>query len=295
MDNDIPKAPCLVCGGEAHRLLLCSGDDQLFQCLSCSFVSQDPSKKDASPSFQHYYDIFNDINLWTKSREKLFHHFLNEIERRTPGRRLLDVGAGMGYLVSLAKRRGWEAIGIDLSEKACRLAQELYGVTVFQETLATFPQEQDLFDALVFLDSLYYSSDPGGQLKHAAGLLRKGGIVALRVTNVQFHLWAFRLLQGFGPLLRLIGMKKLFVFHLCLFSPKTIGILLERCGYGEIKVSNSPLTTGDPYGLMKGMGVMGQGLKSFAFFIITLIAWVSWGKVLMAPSLEVYARKLGHV
>ena len=292
MDKTNPKVPCLICGEQNHRLLLRLTDGELLQCLSCSFVFQGPFEETHETlSFEKYYDLFSDVNIWTKSRKKLFHHFLHEIEKRVEGRRLLDAGAGIGYFVHLAKKQGWDALGVDLSEKACHLANDLFGATVLQGTMSTLRKEQDPFDALVFLDSLYYSRNPSRDLKEAYSLLRSKGIVALRLTNVHFHFLTYRIFQWFGPLLRWSGVEKLFVFHFCLFSPKTIRILLEKCGYHEVKVWNSPLTSGDPYDLMKGLGSFGVWAKSFIFFIISVIAWGSRGKILIGPSLEVYARK----
>lgn len=291
MENST-KFSCPVCGHSTVRALSFVKEEKLTQCLSCLFVGLDPfDKKYDASVFHEYYDVFGDIDLWTKSRENLFRHFLCEIGKRVEGRKLFDAGAGIGYFLYLAKEHGWEGMGVDLSEKACRTASRLYNVSVTQQPVTAFPKEKGPFDAVVFLDSLYYSRDPYQELKVVHALLREGGIVALRVTNVYFHLWAYRIFYGFKPLWHLLGVKKIFVFHFCLFSPRTIRILLQRCGYRDITVRNSPLTTGDPYQLIRGLGHAGLWLKSFIFFMIRIISYGTGGSVLLGPSLEVYARR----
>ena len=60
--------------------------------------------------------------------EAKFDRVIERVERQRPPGRLLDVGAGPGFMVSAARARGWDAEGIDLNPWAVAHARDVIGV-----------------------------------------------------------------------------------------------------------------------------------------------------------------------
>jgi len=52
-----------------------------------------------------------------------YHIFLDHLNIK-PGRKLLDIGCGTGYLLKEADIRGLETYGIDISEEAVKIAKK---------------------------------------------------------------------------------------------------------------------------------------------------------------------------
>lgn len=96
----------------------------------------------------------------------------------TPGR-LLDVGAGPGFMVAAAQERGWDAVGVDVNPWAARYGREELGVEVREQTLeaAAFPDES--FVAITMLDLIEHVPDPGALVAEAARVTAPGGALAV--------------------------------------------------------------------------------------------------------------------
>jgi SAM-dependent methyltransferase len=122
---------------------------------------------------------------------------LELLERYHVRGRLLDVGCAAGYFVDEARRRGWEAEGVELSMTMVGHARSL-GVAVQQGSFADSKLPEASFDAVTMWDYVEHSTDPVGDLRGASVLLRAGGIVALstgdaaslaaRLTGSRWHL-----------------------------------------------------------------------------------------------------------
>jgi 2-polyprenyl-6-hydroxyphenyl methylase / 3-demethylubiquinone-9 3-methyltransferase len=101
------------------------------------------------------------------------------------GARVLDVGCGGGILTEAMARRGAQVTGIDLSDKALRVA-ELHlhesGLAVRYEKAAV----EDLsgeFDVVTCMELLEHVPDPASMVAACARLVRPGGGVFFSTIN----------------------------------------------------------------------------------------------------------------
>ena len=101
------------------------------------------------------------------------------------GARVLDVGCGGGILTEAMARRGAQVTGIDLSDKALRVA-ELHlhesGLAVRYEKAAV----EDLsgeFDLVTCMELLEHVPDPASMVAACARLVRPGGRVFFSTIN----------------------------------------------------------------------------------------------------------------
>jgi 2-polyprenyl-6-hydroxyphenyl methylase/3-demethylubiquinone-9 3-methyltransferase len=105
------------------------------------------------------------------------------------GSSVLDVGCGGGILAEAMARRGARVTGIDLSEKALRVAQlhllesrlSIEYLSISAEDLAE-PQAGK-FDVVTCMELLEHVPDPAGMVAACARLVRPGGQVFFSTIN----------------------------------------------------------------------------------------------------------------
>ncbi len=125
-----------------------------------------------------------------KSFQILMRWFKQEIDGRSQSLRVVDMGAGVGWLAGrLAMEAGEqvELVALDLSRDdafglgaAGRLRQELeIPLTLVQGDIERPPFQPKSVDLLIYNASLHYAGDVGACLASAATLLRPGGVVVI--------------------------------------------------------------------------------------------------------------------
>ncbi|HUN92875.1 MAG TPA: bifunctional 2-polyprenyl-6-hydroxyphenol methylase/3-demethylubiquinol 3-O-methyltransferase UbiG [Burkholderiaceae bacterium] len=116
---------------------------------------------------------------------------LDWIDRLAPlaGRRVVDVGCGGGILSESMHQRGAEVTGIDLSEKALRVAQ-LHALETGSPVAYRCVSAEDLaaeapgrFDVVTCMEMLEHVPDPARTVRACAQLARPGGTVFFSTIN----------------------------------------------------------------------------------------------------------------
>lgn len=99
------------------------------------------------------------------------------------GGRVLDAGAGRGRFVAAARRAGFDAFGIEPSDRGIAAAAAL-GVPVQQATVASAAIAEHSVDAVSLWHVLEHLEDPGAALDRIRGWLRPQGVVLIGVPNL---------------------------------------------------------------------------------------------------------------
>lgn len=99
-------------------------------------------------------------------------------------RRVLDVGAGLGYFSELASRMGWESVGVEPSRHRCAHARSI-GCEIYEGTLDEAIAAGGIgnFDAIHASEVLEHIRDPLSMLISMRNLLRPGGALCVVVPN----------------------------------------------------------------------------------------------------------------
>ncbi|RZJ67949.1 MAG: class I SAM-dependent methyltransferase [Flavobacterium sp.] len=92
---------------------------------------------------------------------------------------LLDIGAGTGDFLAVAKSDGWKVSGIEPSEKAKSIAVSK-GVS-FSDATETYPAKS--FDAITMWHVLEHVPNPSQQLAELKRLLKPNGVILIAVPN----------------------------------------------------------------------------------------------------------------
>ncbi|MBZ2206748.1 bifunctional 2-polyprenyl-6-hydroxyphenol methylase/3-demethylubiquinol 3-O-methyltransferase UbiG [Massilia soli] len=116
---------------------------------------------------------------------------LEWINARAPlrGKKVIDIGCGGGILAESMARKGADVTGIDLSEKALKVA-DLHSleseVSVRYKHIAAeemAAQEPGQYDVVTCMEMLEHVPDPSSIVRAAAALVKPGGLVFFSTLN----------------------------------------------------------------------------------------------------------------
>jgi SAM-dependent methyltransferase len=151
---------------------------ELLACLECGAVHQ-PALPTHPELVELYRDMADDAYLTEETgRRATAGRLLDRIGELVPSGRLLDVGCGHGLLLDEARRRGYDAVGLELSRAATRHAREVLGLDVREVALEDF-EEPGGFDVVVLADVLEHLDDPIAGVERCVALLREHGVLCV--------------------------------------------------------------------------------------------------------------------
>lgn len=193
--DKVTKDTCLLCGRvetkpvyEFSRADIPAHFDvrNIVQCIHCGFTFIKPMPPDGyfqdiygDDYWQSYQESVGEPDIHTRldefleiSRERI--NFLQEF--KTTGR-FLDAGCSMGFLVKAAQDAGFEAYGLDLSEKTLEEGRRWYGVNLWRGTIENYPNEQ--FDVIVSYNTIEHVIHPDRMISEMKRRLAPGGIIVI--------------------------------------------------------------------------------------------------------------------
>ncbi len=109
-------------------------------------------------------------------------YVLRRLERYSERPRILDVGAGNGYFVFLARSElGTEADGIEISQSETLYARTMFGIDFIGSELQSVPAER--YDVVGSFNVLEHVFDPASLLGQMNDRVAPGGHLALTTPN----------------------------------------------------------------------------------------------------------------
>ena len=191
-------------------------------CRSCGTVFNNPIPTDEELTQFYSKDYRKDYKSVSVPKKK---HSLRAFERAQRffdmnEERLsnitscLDVGAGGGEFLSLAKQRGWDAKGIEPNEGYAKSAKDFYDVDIFCGMMNETDYPEKSFDLIRLNHVLEHINTPVEFLNRLRDWLKDDGILYVEVPDIR----AYAAVKTKG---------KIFHYgHIFNFSPWT----LQGCG-----------------------------------------------------------------
>lgn len=222
---------CILCNGTKLHSLDEFKECGLVKCDSCSFVFSKfiPSKKDLIDYYSGNYDRTSYFSPITRKRyEELLDKF--ESYRRT--NKILDIGCGYGFFLEVAKERGWEVYGVEITQKAVDTCEEK-GINMFMGDISEVSFDEDSFDVVVSIEVIEHLNDPNTFLSKSYSLLRKGGLMYVTTPNFNSYL-RHQLKADYDVIC--------YPNHLSYFSVKTLKRAFVQNGFKKQKIKTTGMS-----------------------------------------------------
>jgi 2-polyprenyl-3-methyl-5-hydroxy-6-metoxy-1,4-benzoquinol methylase len=146
--------------------------------------------------------------------------FLAHLPYMGNGRRLLDVGCGVGSALLWARERGWDTVGVEMDAEAVEVARSS-GLQVLEGTVESADLANQYFDAISLSQVLEHTFSPTNVLIRCRHLLRPGGVLLVAVPNFASYFRAT--MNEAWPSLELPR-------HLYHFDERTLEKIALKCG-----------------------------------------------------------------
>jgi len=186
---------CLLCQIPLEKYLHKNGY-WIYRCPNCH-LGQTDLKRDYTKFVKEFYSegyyegdptrsAYSDYELDKPLIVKNMHKFLAFISGRKPSGKLLDVGCAFGYVVEIAKLRGYDAYGFDPSSFAAGKASALVGKNRIQEgTIQEVTYPKASFDVITMFDVFEHLQEPLADMKKLATLLKPDGIIIIATGDTR--------------------------------------------------------------------------------------------------------------
>ncbi len=238
---DLEYVFCPLCGTDNYREVYKEhGLLGIVRCLGCGLIYVNPRLKE--PQKNYWGDIdsyFREAKLLFEGRAR--HHRdpnyaqdLDLISEYKPSGNFLDVGTNMGFFLKQAKNRGWSAYGLEPSPSLSELARKHLGLNVKTAYLENAGFENSFFDVITMTDVFEHMPQPEKALTEARRVLKKDGIIFIKVPNGLFNILKLSLLKLTGKL------KEYDIFdsteHVVHYSQKTLSSMLKKFGFQILRI-----------------------------------------------------------
>lgn len=142
----------------------------------------------------------NDIKEWYNERHRTLKEnawrpyeaypiFLDYLNVKS-GNKLLDVGCGVGYLLKAAEQRGLQTYGVDISDEAIKITNNISRnsvVSVNNGECLKF--ENETFDYVTCIGALEHFLDMPKALQEIKRVSKKDATILIVVPNIDYFFW----------------------------------------------------------------------------------------------------------
>ncbi|MFA5062254.1 MAG: class I SAM-dependent methyltransferase [Patescibacteria group bacterium] len=234
---------------------------EIVRCPRCNLMAVVNAGEDLSKCYTEGYfkgdttlDGYMDYDLDKEVSRKTYINILDILSDHLQKQNdisLFEVGCATGFFMDLARGRGWQTEGMDISDYAAAKAVEK-GLSVTAGSFENFLPAKK-YHAVVMQDLIEHVKDPVGVIKKAGEMLEQNGLLTLTTPDAG-SLWA-----------RVMG-KRWHAFvppqHLFYFSATNISKMLEKSGFKIIYASHHGKWFTVPYILRLLYSWTGAGMFS---------------------------------
>ena len=231
---------CLLCG-EVTQTKLAGVFDTRFGikstydiacCPNCGLEQTEstPTSAELKVLYEEYYNFGGGRSVYTDLRARFYASKLYDFWLAIDGDiafhairgsgKLLDIGCNEGRGLSLYVKNGFSAEGLELNQKAAKVARAM-GFVVYSELLSDF-EPAEMYDVVVLSNVLEHSLNPTGMLRDVRRVLKPGGQVWISCPNAKSWLRSV-----FGK----FWVNWHVPFHIVHFSTRTLERMLQDVGF----------------------------------------------------------------
>lgn len=166
-----------------------------------------------------------------RSEIGVYARVLTLLERHKPTKgKLLDGGCARGILLDMARKQGWDVLGIEVSPFLAESARNNFGLDVLTSTIEEAVLPENTFDAAILWDVIEHPLSPAAMIRKMNSLIKPGGTLVIFTQNNN------SLMVRLGELMGRIGISTFLYhlydnYHLFFFTEKTLRKCLGDSGF----------------------------------------------------------------
>ena len=283
--EDHERTLCPLCGSASERLLFEVRDTmfnqpgryRLVECACCSmrFLNPRPTMAALARHYPDNYLCYTNFESehwllrWAFGRlqQDQARRRLRQVEavagRLAAGTRVLDVGCGRGeFMARIQRLRGCRCTGIDINQGVLEKLRDELEIAVKHGTLAEARCPVASFDLIAMTEYLEHEPRPKQVIEEARRVIAPGGFLAIEVPDIS------------GPPGRWFGDNWWQVDaprHITFFSPHTLTLMLQDCGFEVLRVKRYGLVMSMGYSLLQAMGFHYFGSNKLAYLTLSTL------------------------
>lgn len=188
------------------------------------------------PNSETLYDYYSNSYERTSYLSPITINRYNEILDRFEAFRktgnLLDVGAGYGFFLEIARQRGWNVYGSELTDEAVNHCTDK-GLPMFKGELQNIDFGKIQFDVIISIEVIEHINNPIEYLTKMNEILRPGGTIYVTTPNFNSYL-RHRLKENYNVIE--------YPNHLGYFTRKTLNKLFTENGFKTLKIQTTGIS-----------------------------------------------------
>lgn len=249
---------CQLCGSQDIFCLYELEEYNILKCRNCHLVFTEPLSINLSELYSvEYFEEFQSnffsrchddyANYKQDPRLTSFKEGLDFLMSHKEVGKILDVGCATGVFLDMAKNKGWEPYGVDISEYAASYARDKFGIKVETRELQDVNFPSAYFDIITMWDTIEHVPNPGQILQECLRILKGDGLLFIvtvdedsfipRVADILYRITGKKLKKP----IKLVHP----IHHITHFSKLTLKQMLRNTGFeivylgkGEIPLQN---------------------------------------------------------
>lgn len=239
---DEREMSCLGCGNDEHEIVWIGNQSALYsnyglvnpirkwvRCSKCGLVYANPAPSEESYNLLsnklseiETSDGFYAVDDYFELNVEVANGRIANIEKHLGKRgKLLDVGAGFGTFVGVARDRGWDATGLEFSSTNCAYAETNYGERLLNKNFYDF-EDNIKYDVITLFEVIEHLWSPKKDIRKLNSLLNMGGVLVIATPN---------LTSLFSRKYKEFSMFWYMSCHLSFFSREVLSDYLKECGF----------------------------------------------------------------
>jgi len=256
----------------------------LLACRRCGVLRRDEAAIRAADSYEQDP---NDPDLMQQIYPRYLEAFRNKATalRERLGRHasVLELGSHLGAFLQVAEEWDWQPVGLDIGQDTAEFARSK-GLMVRRERMEDTHLPASSFDAVFIWNCFEQLTTPGDVLNSAHRLLRRFGLLVLRVPNADFY----RAMRGIAE--HWLAWNNLLGFpYLYGYTASALDSIARHHGFEPVRGFNSELVT-MPFADLTGPIAAEQLAASAGVAAASTAATLDSG-ILIGPWTEVIYRK----
>jgi SAM-dependent methyltransferase len=219
------EIPCIFCDIHSDTVAIEENGFTGKRCPECGLIYISPR-----PSLEEIIDLYGHNSAHITAEEHISDeyrkrmiakHHLKKLKRLIKNGKLLEIGAGAGFFLDEARKKGFEPYGLEFNPRQVEFVRNSLGIPCEKKAISTDVFGKTTFDVIYHCDVVSHLFDPIQDFKVMNRLLNKDGILFFETGNfAEVDPKNYRYIRTF-----------MYPDHLFFFGLDNLKTLLNRSGF----------------------------------------------------------------